>query len=68
MTKKTNLSKISPQFIKNKNGKAIDVLLKYSIYESILQDMSHLTKEIEISKKQSLKNKRVFRLRGKKRI
>lgn len=52
MNKRKKLPKIAPEFIKDKNGKATAVLLKYSIYESILKEMDHLEQNIKMLKKQ----------------
>jgi len=49
------LKKISPEFIKDKNGKAVFVLLKFSIYESILNEMDNLKQSIKETKKKSQK-------------
>jgi len=46
MIKRKKLPKISPQFSKDKNNKVTSVLLKYSVYESILAEMAHLKKSI----------------------
>ena len=59
MIKRKKLSKIAPEFIKDKNGKAIAVLLKYSTYESILEEMIHLKNNIERLKKQSLQKTKI---------
>ena len=58
MNKRKKLPKIAPEFIKDKNGKASAVLLKYSTYESILNEMDHLKENIEKLKKQSTQKKK----------
>ena len=58
MIKKKKLPKISPQVLMDKNGKVISVLLKYSVYESILDQMTYLKQDIsELKKKADLKKK-----------
>jgi hypothetical protein len=58
MAKKKIFPKISPEFIKDKNGKVASVILKYGVYSSILDEMDHLKKNIERLKKLSQKKKK----------
>lgn len=58
MVKRKKTSKFSPQVIKDKNGKVITVMLKYSTYQSILDDISATKKEIEELKKKADKKRK----------
>jgi len=55
MVKRKKTGKIAPQFIKDKHNKVESVLLKYSVYQSIVDEMNCLKKSIEQSKKVSSK-------------
>jgi len=55
MVKRKKTGKIAPQFIKDKYNKVESVLLKYSVYQSIVDEMNCLKKSIEQSKKVSSK-------------
>jgi len=63
MIKRKKLPKISPQFSKDKNNKVTSVLLKYSVYESILAEMAHLKKSIELSKKKAALKKKTTKVK-----
>jgi hypothetical protein len=58
MNKRKKITKISPQFIKDKNGKATSVLLKYSTYESIINEMTDLKKSLNQPNKKLHKKKK----------
>jgi len=58
MIKRKKTFKIAPEFIKDQNGKATSVLLKYSVYESILAEMNHIKKSIKESKKKSIQKRK----------
>lgn len=58
MVKRKKLSKISPQVIKDKSGKVTSVMLKYSAYQSILDEISFTKQEIAELKKKKLRAKK----------
>lgn len=58
MIKRKKRSKLSPQVIKDKNGKVITIMLKYSIYQSILDEISSTKKEIVELKKKADKQRK----------
>lgn len=58
MVKIKKMPKLSPQIIKDKNGKVTTVMLKYSTYQSILDEISSTKKEIaELKKKADTQRK-----------
>jgi uncharacterized small protein (DUF1192 family) len=56
MLKNKRLPKFNPQVIKDKNNKVKSVLLKYSVYEAILERMDYLKQNIaRLKQKAALK-------------
>ena len=58
MVKRKKTSKLSPQVIKDKNGKVTTIMLKDSIYQSILDEISSTKKEIVELKKKADKQRK----------
>lgn len=58
MVKRKKLSKLAPQVVKDKNGKVKTVMLKYSTFQSILDEISSTKKEIAELKKKKLAAKK----------
>ena len=55
--KKQKYPKIEPQFLKNKNGNPVKVLLPYDVYESIFDEIADLEKSIKLLQKKVKKQK-----------
>lgn len=58
MIKRKKRLKLSPQVIKDKNGKVTTIMLKYSTYQSILDEISSTKKEIVELKKKADKQRK----------
>ncbi len=58
MNKRKKITNLSPQVIKDKNGKVTSVMLKYSVYQSILDEIKYTKQEIAELKKKKLSTKK----------
>lgn len=54
MIKKKKYPKINPLFVKDQKGEKVEVILKYNVYESIIDEMNDLKKKISALKKKSV--------------